>query len=369
MQIRPFQAVFPNLEYIASADSFFNTVKQDYSTYRRNNFFQKAAQEALYVYQIQSPHRDYWGMIACADILDYLNGHILKHESTIAEKEQQQMQLLFNRQAMVKPVLLTYPDIPDINSLLQKSISETEIFFSVNFQFEQSTHRLWQITDGQVIQKLQNLFKTRVPVCYIADGHHRSSSSARIYKQRKNLTQNNPFSSLLCAFFPASQLAIYDYNRVVEGLNHISIAAFMARLSRVFELEVLAQPSKPRKKHELVMLLEEEWFRLVWKKSVLSQLEQEEDILDVSLLNEIVLKGILNIGDVRTDSRVKYVEGPRGMQQLKEKAIKNDKRVAFLLYPVCLNDLMRIASAGKVLPPKSTWFEPRVKNGLLVYEF
>ena len=369
MEIHPFQAVYPNIDFIASADSFFKTVKEDYTTYRKNNFFQKAGKEAIFIHQIKTNERTYWGIITCVNIMDYLNGNILKHESTLAEKEQYQMQLLLNREAMVKPILLTYPDIDEINNTIQSFVKKKEVFYSISFDAENSVHNFWQVADGKTIQKFQKLFKAKVPFSYIADGHHRSAATGRIFQQRKKISSPNPYKHLLCAFFPSSQLDIFDYNRIVEGLTNISTGAFVAKLSKVFDIDVLAQPTKPKRKNELVMLLDQEWYRLKWKKSILANFDEDDIVLDVSLLNEKVLKGILNIGDVRMDTRVKYIEGPKGMEMLKNKTFKSEHRIAFLLFPVQLNDLMAIAEAGKVLPPKSTWFEPRVKNGLLVYEF
>ncbi|MEL6924857.1 MAG: DUF1015 family protein [Bacteroidota bacterium] len=368
MNIFPFQAVYPDLDFIASPDSFFGTVKENYVEYKENDFFKKTDREAIYIYQIKSKWRNYLGLVACADIEDYLEGHILKHENTLAPKEQQQMQLLLNRKAMVKPILLTYPDVAYINELLQGYIEKHPPFLKTHFEGEQSEHLFWQLDNESSIQKLQEVFREHIGKSYIADGHHRSSTVALMYQRWKNRGGANPFNRMLCAFFPASQLSIFDYNRIIEGLQEISPTRFMAELSQLCDVEVLAAATKPDAPHQMVLCLDHEWYKLRWKPSVLRKYEHIDPLLDVSLLNEEILKGILQIEDVRTDPRVKYVEGPRGMEVLKNKTFKNEKRMAFLLYPVALGDLMRVADDGKVMPPKSTWFEPRVKNGLLVLE-
>ena len=368
MRIKPFQAVYPNFNYIASPDSFFSNVKYDYPEYKRNGFFNKTAQEAIYIYRIQGPERSYTGLIACADINDYLEGHIKQHEDTLRDKEQQQMHLMIRRNAIVKPVLLTYYGVPEINELIAEYTAVYEPFYETEFSAEQCTHTFWEVHQGVAIQAFQNLFRTKVPHTYIADGHHRSSTVALMHERQKAHRGDDKFGLLLSAFFPMDELEVHDYNRVVEGLSDCSMTTFMAKLSHIFEIEILDGPARPSKKHDIVLFINREWFLLHWKAEVLKQHSHEDIVLDASLLDQRVLKDILGIADVRTDQRVKYVEGPKGLEEIRARSIKNENRVAFILYPVALSELIEVSDAGKSMPPKSTWFEPRIKNGLIVQE-
>lgn len=367
MRIRPFQAVYPNLDFIASPDSFFDTVKHDYTEYKQSGFFHKAAQESLYVYQIKSGKKVHTGLITCVDIRDFLDGHIKKHEETLSAKEQQQVGLMLSRGAVVKPVLLTYPSVKSINRLIKKYIADHPVFYDIYFEKKKESHIFWEVSDGAFIQQFQELFERHVPTTYISDGHHRTSTTALMYKRTIGKSNNRSYEVLFSALFPDSELGVYDYNRVVEGLEDTSVAAFIVKLSRLFDIEVLDKPAKPERKHEITMGYGGEWFLLKWKKKVLGAVKKEVKRLDASLLNEKVLNPIFEIEDIRIDQRIKYIEGPKGLKPL-QKLVNNSHQIVFCLYPVSLEDMMVIADTGNVLPPKSTWFEPRIKNGLLVLE-
>ena len=369
MRIKPFQAVYPNFDYITSSDSFFNTVKVQFPEYKQSGFFQKTAQEAIYIYQIQTPKRQFRGIIACVDIRDYTAGKIKKHEDTLASKEQQQMHLMLSRDAAVKPVLLTYPPVEKIDQLLKNYTQDKAHFYTVLLKKDTERHTFWEVSDGNVIQQLQKYFFDYVPKTYIADGHHRTSTSALLEARMKGKNLDKEYDLLLSAFFPTSDLEIHDYNRVVEGLNDCSLTTFMAKISQLFDIEVMDEIRKPAAKHEIVMFLNREWFLLRWKPKVLESHQNNGVILDANLLDEKVLRDILGIEDIRTDLRIKYVEGPKGLSEFRSKTIKNENRVGFCLYPVQLNDLIQIVDEGKTMPPKSTWFEPRMRNGLIVHEF
>jgi len=369
MEINPFQAVYPSLEYITSADFFFATVKEAYSDYRKNGFFQKSAEDAIYIYQIRTKKKIYTGLIGCATVKDYLDNKIKRHENTLASKEQQQLQLMIKRGAAVKPILLTYPTVDAIEKIIAQQIKKIEPFFEVSFEDTSEVHIIWKIEEGLTIQKIQDIFSEKVPHAYIADGHHRSSTSALMAHKMRKKQKKGQYDLILAAFFAVKELSIYDYNRVVEGLDDRTMARFMAEISQVFDIKILKKPAKPRKKFELTMLIGEEWFRLKWKKEILNKYKKENVILDASLLEEEVIKKIMKIKDTKTDNRITYVEGPKSFESITKRTRKNENKIAFCLYPVNIEDLFKIADAGDIMPPKSTWFEPRVKNGLLVLEF
>lgn len=369
MHIKPFQAVYPNLDFITSPDSFFNSVREEYLEYYHSGFFTKTAQEALFIYRIKDPVRQYTGLIACADIRDYLAGNIKQHEHTLAAKEQQQMQLMLRRRAAVKPVLLAYKQVEAINQWIERYILRRDPFFEIRSEENGEYHFLWEVRDGQSIRALQDLFEQHVPCAYIADGHHRTSTTSLMYSKALDGKHQGDYHLLLCALFPSSDIDILDFNRVVFGLNGHSAPAFMAHIARYFEIGLLDGPRKPAEKHEITMLLNREWYSLRWKEHVLLEYHDEEVVLDAMLLDEKVLARILGVEDVRTDHRILYLEGPKGLEGIQNAVAKGEEAVAFCLYPVKLEELMKVADAGKVMPPKSTWVEPRIKNGLIVQEY
>ncbi len=369
MRIRAFQAVHPNFDLIASTDSFFGSVKYEYPRYRKSGFFHRTPAEAIYIYQIEGNGRIYKGLVACSEIADYDEGLIKKHENTLSSKEQQQLQLIISRGATVKPILMTYPGVKQIDKLIDECIKDNKIFYKAKFEEENTIHSFWQISNGEIIEKFTNLFAKKVPETYIADGHHRCSTTSLLHKRMSKSKDNKDYDLLLTAFFPAHELDIHDYNRIVDGLGELSPTMFIAKLSRVFEIEPIEALEKPSNKFEVTMLFQKECYRLKWRESILKKYSKEIVVLDANLLDVEVLQNILDIQDIRTNTRIKYVEGPKGVEGIRQKTLKVDDRIGFLLYPVDLKDLMKVADANKVMPPKSTWFEPRMKNGFIVHEF
>lgn len=368
MKIRPFQAIYPNIDFVASPDSFCLEAKTGFQEFKKNGLFKKTASDALYVFQIQNGKRTHTGLIACNDLSDFYEGKIKKHENTLSEKEQQQMQLFVRWQAILKPVLLVYRRVDAINDWLENFTKSHEPFFKVNFEKDGQVHRAWAVSDGRQIQELQQLFEKNVQSTYIADGHHRTTTVALLNERLRDKNPEFDFRELFCAYFPSDQLDILDYNRVVEGLKDVSPMRFMARLAQLFEVEFLEKPTKPRKKHELTMVVGKEWFRLTWRAEILKKAAKNRVLLDANLLNEHVFDKILGITDVRTDSRMTYIEGPKGLAGLEDAAGSNRNRVGFMLFPVALDDLMALSDMGEMLPPKSTYFEPRLRSGLIVKE-
>jgi len=369
MHIEPFQAVYPRLDYVTDKDSFFGSIKEEYTEYFEGGFFMKTSKEALYIYRVQRQESSYTGLIACTDIRDFQEGNIRKHEHTLAAKEQKQLQLMLRRKAAVKPVLLTYSPVHGINRFIEAFTESHDPFLDLLLDDEHAHHKLWKIRDEKDIQFLQSAFNRQVPYTYIADGHHRTSTTALMYNRHMKGQLNGDYHRLLCALFPSDNIDIQSFNRVVYGFGPTTAAGFMARIAKLFEIEILNAAQLPRQKHEITMLIQNEWYRLNWKPDVIEEYIEEEAILDAAILDEKVIKDILGITDVRTDQRIKYVEGPKGLEGLEKQADKEADSVAFCLYPIRFEEIMKVADASKVLPPKSTWFEPRMKNGLIVQEF
>lgn len=358
--------MYPNFDRIASPDLFCEDAKNSFREFQANGLFQKFPTAALYVYRIETAHRKHTGIIALDDVADFFEGKIKKHEKTIGEREQQQMRLFLEWNAVLKPVLLTYPPVAAIHRWLNDFAKTHPPVYTTHFEKDGQTHRVWAVTDPAAIQHLRRLFAAEVPCTYIADGHHRTTTIALLHKNREGRHPDLDLDHLFCAFFAADQLNILDYNRVVEALKDINAAGFAARLSYIFDITARSGGHKPRKKHELVMYLEQKWYDLRWKKNILDQYPAGQVLLDASLLNELVMKDIAGITDVRTDTRIIYVEGARGVEGVQKVADNDKSRVGFLLHPVSFEDLTHIADAGDSLPPKSTYFEPRIKSGMLV---
>ena len=303
-------------------------------------------------------------MISGVHMEDCLNERVRKHEETLAEKEEKQLQLLLRRQAAVKPVLLAHQPVPAIRTWLETYTQSELPLMKFTLAAGQEHHTIWQIAQPAKIAALQALFREKVPVTYIADGHHRTSTALRLFDEAG--AANGAYASLFAAFFPIHDIQIQDFNRVIKSLNGHSPTQFMARLSQTFEIEPINQPAKPCRKFELTMYLRGEWYRLRWKERILLEYASQPVILDAMLLNHKVMSKLLGIEDVRNDGRIKYIEGPKGIEGVLRQAEKEPDSVAFCLYPVQMEEVIKVADIGQVLPPKSTWFEPRMKNGLLV---
>ena len=366
MHIWPFQAVYPNKSFLASPDAFLNEVKEHYTEYRTSGFFKKSAQESIYIYQILTPERSFTGIICCVEIEDFINGMILKHEQTLAAKEQQHIYLLLNKSAMVKPVLLTYPEVDGIEAFIKEEIKNQPAFLCLRTDDDSIEHKLWDVNEGDSLETIRQLFLSDVPLTYIADGHHRISAMTLLH-QRRTKEDDLKYSQLFCALFPMSELAIKDYNRVIKNVQ-MKPSRLMAHLSRIVNIELQEEAVKPNEKHRIGMWLDEDWYELKWKEEILALYQDEEVVLDADLLNKHVLMDIFGIQDVRADDSIIYIAGPLGLNGIIEKCRKESTRVGFCLHPVEVQELVTLAEAGKTLPPKSTWFEPRIKNGLLVKE-
>ena len=367
MHIKPFRATYPKIEYVPAPDQFCAGAKYHFPEDRGKGWLAETEQEALYIYQIEDNHRRHTGLVALNDVRDFFAGKVKKHEKTLGEREQHQMELFLRWGAILKPVLLTYPSVPEISAWLERFTREHLPMLEVFFAGELQTHRIWMAPDPADWHYLQGLFTRHVPGVYIADGHHRTTTLAMLHKQLKHQYPGLDFDHLFCAFFSTDQLDILDYNRVVDGLNGMRPEAFLTRLETLFDITPIENPRKPRKKHELKMFLREQWYRLQWKDDVLAAASKHHPVLlDVSLLNEQVLHRLLGIGDIRNDARILYLEGSKGLKGIRKAVRAGHDRVGFALYPVTFNDMMRMADLGESLPPKSTFFSPRLKSGILV---
>ena len=366
MKIHPFQAIYPNLTLVTSPDSFFGSMKHNYPDFVKSGFFQKSAQDAIYIYQIESEGHSYLAVIAANDIQDVEDQKILKHEETLSTKEQSMMQLILQRNAIIKPVLLAYEGNNDINLFISEEMDSLRALFKLDFEETQESHTLYAITDRKKIAKLQILFKEKVKKCFIADGHHRVSTASILHKC--NHLRKDQLNRLLSVYFPFDELDIYDYNRSIKLQEDLTEAQIVARLSKVFKISELDTAAKPKKKHHITMHLGKIWYLLKWKNKIIEKYNSDGLVLDSDLLNRYVLDDILDVDDIGTDLRVKYIAGTLRTDGVEKLALKDHGRIGFCLYAVTKQELKYIAENGLHLPPKSTWFEPRIKNGVIVQE-
>ncbi len=368
MHVKPIQALYPKLELIASNDAFFGTVKHKFNEFLKSGFFEKNEQSGFYIYMIEMQGKSYTGVLASLDMQDYFNGHVISHEKTLAAKEQKSLEILLRRKAMIKPVLLTHPRISDLSNVIKK-VKTGEPFFEVVFEKDGSRHTLWFVKEAKHIEKIITVFRDRIPLCYIADGHHRFAAMKKLSSMREELVSPEmDIDHVLAAFFSFTHVEIYDFNRVLDILGEISPVRFLAEISRVCKIKPLKRAAIPLEKHEMTLLIEGEWFRLIWKKKVLDRYRKqkgEEYVLDVALFNDEILGKILHVDDITSDKRVLYIGGREGLDSLERMVGKTDTRVGFCLYPLDIHAFKAVTDAGNLLPPKSTWFEPRMKNGFI----
>ena len=354
------------MDLIASPDSFFDAVGKEYNDFRNAGFFCTSPKKALFIYRIEGK-KIYTGIIGSNEISDIEDHKILGHEHTITEKEQSMMSLMLLRKAMIKPVLLAYDAHKAIDDFIRNFVMGHKPFFSIGLVHKNEKHTLWAVDKEEDIELVRSLFSKHILQAYIADGHHRAAITAMLVK--KNYLHDNDddkHPGLLCAFFPFDDLTIFDFNRVVDIT--MSETRFIASLSVFFDIQLLDHPQKPERKYQLTMFLHEEWYSLLWKSEILTVYKDKKVLLDVDLFNNFVLGNILNIENIRSATSVRYIEGVASMESLIS-ACKYPRTAGFCMYPVSKDDVIHTSDARGVLPPKSTWFEPRMKNGLVIKEF
>ncbi len=314
-----------------------------------------------YIYRLIMNGRSQTGLVAASSVADYFNDVIKKHEFTRPEKEKDRIDHMQAIEAQTGNVFLAYRDVAAINSIVDGWQDAHQPVYDFTAE-DGIQHSIWIINEEREINEITRLFTEQVPATYIADGHHRAASAARISKV---FPERESAQYFLTTIFPASQLAILDYNRVVKDLADHSIEEFMSLLQDDFMIALSAEPVKPAQLHEFGMYLNHQWYILTSRPG--SFTEDPIGILDVSVLSNNILDKLLNIKDQRTDKRIDFVGGIRGLKELEKRVDSGEMRVAFSLHPVTLNQLFDIADSGNVMPPKSTWFEPKLRDGLLTH--
>jgi len=326
----------------------------------------KEEKPCFYVYKQTMDGREQYGLVACVKAEDYLKGSIKKHELTRADKEEDRLKHILTTGAQTGPAFLTYRDKGQF--ALIKPIAKKKPIY--DFTTEDGIgHTVWIVEDEALIERLRVSFSS-LPCTYIADGHHRSAAGARAAEER---AKNNPehkgneeYNRFLAILFPSTQLKIFDYNRLVKDLNGHSPEEFLRALSEVCEIEELPGPEAPQKAKQFSLYLKGTWRSCTFLEKRLVKKDLVKN-LDVSLLQNLVLKPLLGINNPRTSEKIDFVGGIRGLNELQARVDSGECAVAFAMYPTSLEELMSIADAGEIMPPKSTWFEPKLRDGLLVH--
>lgn len=314
-----------------------------------------------YIYELAWKGKTQTGLVCASSVEDYFNDVIKKHEFTRPEKEQDRIDHMRTIRAQTGNVFVACRDLRELSDVFDKwkDQNTAEYSFTAN---DGVTHTIWVVNSISTIDIISNLFKERIPFTYIADGHHRAASAAKVSQQ---LSDSDDAKYFLTTIFPANQLAILDYNRVVKDLNGLSEDEFVQKLNEQFIVEKAAAAVAPKALHQFGMYLNKQWYVLTAKENTFKN--DPIGILDVSILQENVLDRFLGIKDPRTDTRIDFVGGIRGLAELEKRVDGGEMKVAFSLHPVTMQQLFDIADSGNVMPPKSTWFEPKLRDGLLTH--
>lgn len=352
----------------AYAASVYEKARENFERFLRDGVLVQDNAPHFYLYQQEMNGRKQTGLVATASVDEYLNGAIKRHELTRKVKELDRINHFDTVDAHTEPVFLTYRDQAGIQEALKAYEDSHEPDYSF-VSDDGISHTVWTIDDDALSAEIEARF-ARIDALYISDGHHRSASSAKVGVKRReeneDAPEHAPFNRLLAVIFPHTELKIYDYNRVVKDLNGLSPDAFLRALNKAFDVTRIGEKVyKPEKKGEIGMYLDGAWYKLV----ALDYLSEEKDMaarLDVSLLQTYVLDPLLGIDDPRVNERIDFVGGIRGLDAL-ARQVDREGGVAFAMYPPSMDDLMNIADAGDIMPPKSTWFEPKLRSGLFVH--
>lgn len=339
----------------------YEKAKENLQQFLSDGTLIKENKACYYIYQLIMNGRSQTGLVCVSSVQDYFNDVIKKHEFTRPEKEKDRIDHMQTIEAQTGNVFLAYRDVATVNTIINnwKAAHKPAYDFTANDGIQ---HSIWIVDNDEVTNSITEEFKKNVPFTYIADGHHRAASAAKVSKALPNSTAAGFF---LTTIFPASELAILDYNRVVKDLNGYSSENLISRLQDDFFITLSPEPVKPAQLHEFGMYLDKQWYILSSRKGTFT--EDPIGILDVTILSNNILDKLLGIRDQRTDKRIDFIGGIRGLKELEKRVDSGEMKVAFSLYPVTIEQLFNIADSGNVMPPKSTWFEPKLRDGLLTH--
>ena len=348
----------------------YDKAAENFKKFKDNGWLVQDNEEHYYIYAQTMGNKTQYGIVVGARVEDYMNGTIKKHELTRRDKEEDRMKHVRVNNANIEPVFFAYPDNEKLNALLEK-YAKTEPEYDFIAPIDGFGHKFWVISDKEDIDLITNEFAA-MPSLYIADGHHRSAAAALVgaekAKQNPNHTGNEEYNYFMAVCFQASQLTILDYNRVVTDLNGYSSEDFLKALEKNFMVENKGTDLyKPTALHNFSMYLDGNWYSLTAKEGTYNP-NDPIGVLDVDVSSRLIFDELLGIKDFRSDKRIDFVGGLRGLEELKRRVDSGKMKMALALYPVTMKQIMDIADSGKIMPPKATWFEPKLRSGLIIHE-
>jgi uncharacterized protein (DUF1015 family) len=351
------------------SEEVYNKAKSNFQLFIEKGWLKADEKEHLYIYAQTMNGKTQYGLVGCAGVDDYLNNVIKKHELTRKDKEEDRMKHVRVTNANMEPVFFSYRAVKEIDEIVEKIVKNEKAEYDFTTS-DNVGHHFWVIRDDKTIKTLIELF-AKIPATYVADGHHRTAAAALVGKEKRfqnpNYNGSEEYNYFLAVHFPDNQLSIIDYNRVVKDLNGLTSTEFIEKLKKNFEIQEWdCKLCKPTHLHNFGMYLDKKWYSLTAKQGTYNDNDPIE-VLDVTVLSKLILDEILGIKDLRTDKRIDFVGGIRGLGELVKRVDSGDMKVAFSLYPVSMKQLLDIADSGNIMPPKTTWFEPKLRSGLVVH--
>ena len=364
----------PEIDFDPIADehsqAVYDKAVENFKLWQERGWLVQDPKEMYYIYAQTMDGRTQYGLVAAANVDDYMSGKIKKHELTRKDKEDDRMIHVRIQNANIEPVFFAYPDVDEMNKIVADWVAAhaPEYDFVAPDGFG---HTFWAITDDAVNARITEIFKN-IPAMYVADGHHRTAAAARVGAEKRaqnpNHTGDEEYNYFLAVIFPESQLHVIDYNRVVRDLNGLTPDEFLARLGESFDVvDMGTEIYKPAKLHNFGMYLNGHWYSLTAKAGTYND-NDPIGVLDVTVLSNLVFDKILNLGDLRTSKRIDFVGGIRGLAELQKRVDSGEMVAAFALYPVTMRQIIDIADTGNIMPPKTTWFEPKLRSGLVIHK-
>ena len=364
----------PEIDFDPIADEHsqpvYDRAVENFQKWQERGWLVPDEKEMYYIYAQTMNGRTQYGLVAAANVDDYMTGKIKKHELTRKDKEDDRMIHVRIQNANLEPVFFAYPDVDEMNKIISEYVAshDPEYDFVAPDGFG---HTFWKIDDDKIINRITEIFRD-IPALYVADGHHRTAAAARVgaekREQNPNHTGDEEYNYFLAVIFPASQLHVIDYNRVVRDLNGLTTGQFLEKLRESFDVvDMGTDIYKPNQLHNFGMYLDGRWYSLTAKPGTYND-SDPIGVLDVTVLSNLVFDKILNLGDLRTSKRIDFVGGIRGLGELQKRVDSGEMAAAFAMYPVTMQQIIDIADTGNIMPPKTTWFEPKLRSGLVIHK-
>ena len=369
-----YHIIKPEIDFPVGTDEHdekvYRKAAENFEMFQKNGWLVQDSKENYYVYAQTMNGKTQYGLVVCAYVDDYMTGKIKKHELTRKDKEEDRMKHVRVNNANVEPVFFAYPHNNELDTIV-KEVTKGKPEYDFVAELDGFGHTFWLIEDEAKIKRITEIFAT-IPSLYIADGHHRSAAAALVgdEKRRQNPAHkgNEEYNYFMAVCFPDDQLTIIDYNRVVKDLNGLTDEQFIEKLKKNFDVELKGKDIyKPSKLHNFSMYLSGNWYSLTAKAGTYDD-KDPIGVLDVTVSSNLILDEILGIKDLRTDKRIDFVGGIRGLGELKRRVDSGEMRVALALYPVSMHQLIDIADTNNIMPPKTTWFEPKLRSGLVIHK-